>query len=205
MNDLTWFVRPSIALILSAIDGLTNHVKSFTDNQHIILNENEKLKIINEKFQTEKTNFDNKIAEIQAQCKKEMENLKLLHKKDKDVLLNSYNESIKKAQDINEALQTRLNQTIEALGLSKTTISNLKGSNKSLEQQISTFETETESKQEKYIDLKTENASLREKLERSIELNNTLSNREKQYDGQIKQLQVKCSQLISLTKKGANT
>jgi len=205
MDDLRQEYVSMIADKIRQIDGLTNHVKSFTENQYITLNENEKLKIVNEKFQAEQTNFNNKTAEIQTQCKKEMENLKLIHKKDKDVLLNSYNESINKAQDVNEALQTRLNQSIEALSLSKTTISNLKGSNKSLEQQISTFETETESKQEKYTDLKTENASLREKLERSIELNNTLSNREKQYDGQIKQLQAKCGQLISLTKKGMTT
>jgi chromosome segregation ATPase len=187
------------------IDGLMSHLKSFTDTQHITLNENEKLKITNEKFKMEQSGIDQKTNELNGQHKKEMDEIKVLHKKEKDLLVESYNETIKKSQELNDALQNRLNQTIEALGLSKTAISNLKETNQNLEKQIQTKESEDSSYQDKYNQSRSENMSLREKLERSIELNNSYSNKEKQYESQIKQLQSKYSQLVNLTKKGMNS
>lgn len=186
------------------IDGLTIHLKSIIDNQYLTLNEVEKLKSINEKIKKEQTNIDQQINNIHLQYKKEIDDLRMSHKKEKDTLIESCNDTIKKSQELNEALQNRLNQTVEALGLSKIAISNLKETNQNMEKQIQSRETEENSCQEKYDQIKSENIALREKLERSIELNNSFSNKEKQYETQIKQLQVKCAQLINLTKKNMN-
>ncbi|XWV26376.1 putative orfan [Tupanvirus soda lake] len=186
------------------IDGLTSHLKSYTDNQHVLLNEMEKMKLTNEKLRMEHSGVDQKTNELHVSYKKELDELRASHKKEKDMLVESYNENIKKSQELNDALQNRLNQTIEALGLSKTAISNLKETNQNLERQIQSRESEDSSFQEKYNQLKSENLSLREKLERSIDLNNTFSNKEKQYEMQIKQLQNKYNQLVTLTKKNMN-
>ncbi|XWV25115.1 putative ORFan [Tupanvirus deep ocean] len=187
------------------IDGLTSHLKSYTDNQHILLNEMEKIKLTNEKLRMEHSGVDQKTNELHVSYKKELDELRAAHKKEKDILVDSYNENIKKSQELNDALQNRLNQTIEALGLSKTAISNLKETNQNLERQIQSRESEDGTFQEKYNQLKSENLSLREKLERSIDLNNTFSNKEKQYEMQIKQLQNKYNQLVALTKKSMNS
>lgn len=184
------------------IESLMSHVKSFTENQYVALNEIEKYKIMNEKLRAEQSNIDQKTSEIHLQYKRELDELRTAHKRERDALTESYNEAIKKSHEINDALQSRFNQSVEALGLTKTTISNLKDTNNSLEKQIQARETEDGSIQERYNELKTENLSLKEKLERSIELNNNFSNKEKQYEMQIKQLQTKYNQLILLTKKG---
>lgn len=190
------------------IEGYMNHIKSFTDNQYLILLEMEKIKTINEKFRAEQTNIDQKLNEIHLQYKKEIDDLKLSSKKEKDLLIESYNENIKKSQELNDALQNRLNQTMEALGLSKTAIANLKETNQNLEKQIHVRDTEESSYQEKYNQIKNEYSSLKENLEKSIELNNTFSNKEKQYEIQIRQLQHKCAQLVSIAtknQKGTNS
>jgi FtsZ-binding cell division protein ZapB len=186
------------------IEALINHIKSYSDNQHIVLNEMEKIKLINEKLKTDTFGIDQKINEIHLYYKKEIEDLKILHKKEKELLIDSYNENIKKSQELNEALQIRLNQTIEALSLSKTAISNLKETNISLEKQVQSRDSEEITYQDKYQQLRSENYSLREKLDRSIELNNVFSTKEKQYESQLRQLQSKYAQLITLTKKGIN-
>lgn len=190
------------------IEGYMNHLKSFTDNQYLILQETEKIKLLNEKLRAEQTNIDQKLNEIHFQYKKEIEELKTTNKKEKDLLVESYNENIKKSQELNDALQNRLNQTMEALGLSKTAIANLKETNQNLEKQIHARDSEEMSYQEKYNQMKNEYNSLKENLEKSIELNNTMSNKEKQYESQIRQLQHKCAQLVSIAtknQKGTNS
>jgi chromosome segregation ATPase len=186
------------------IDGLTSHIKSYTDNQYITLGELEKIKLQNEKFRLEQSGIDQKINELNTIYKKDMEDLKNVHKKEKDMLVESYNENIKKAHELNDALQNRLGQSIEALSLSKTALSNLKETNENLKQQIQIKDNDDNSFQEKYDQIKSENLLLREKLDRSIELNNSFGHKEKQYETQIKQLQNKYGQLIALTKKGMN-
>jgi chromosome segregation ATPase len=186
------------------IKGLTNHLKSYTDNQYNTFNEIEKIKSINEKLKAEQYDIDQRITEIHVQTRKEIDELRTLHKKEKDTIMESYNDTIKKSQEVNEALQIRLNQTMEALSLSKTTISNLKDNNQSLQKQLQTKDTEDNSVMDKYNEIKADNLSLTEKLERSIELNNIFSTKEKQYEAQLKQLQSKYNQLVSIAKKGSN-
>lgn len=184
------------------IEGLTSHLKSFTDNQHIVLSEVEKLRTINEKLRSDNSTIDQRVNELMMKHRLEMDELKMIHKKEKDVIMESYNENIKKSQDLNEALQHRLNQTMEALSLSKTAISNLKESNHNMEKQIYTRESDNNSFQEKYDRLRSETIVLKEKLDRSIELNNNFSLKEKQYESQLKQLQTNYSKLLALTKRG---
>ena len=186
------------------VEGLTSHLKSYADNQYITLNELEKYKLMNNKLRIGQSTIDQKTSELNTLYKKETDDIKTSHKREKDILIESYNENIKKAHELNDALQNRLNQSIEALSLSKSALSNLKQTNENLKQQIQSKENNDGSFQEKYNQIKNENLSLRDKLERSIELNNTFSNKEKQYEIQIKQLQSKYSQLVALTKKGMN-
>jgi len=187
------------------IDGLINYLKSLTDNQYLVLHEMDKLKSSNEKLKLDNTDVDQKINMVHQQNKKEFDEFKMICKKEKDSLMDSYNDTIKKSQELNDALQNRLSQTIEALGLSKNAISNLKETNQSLEKQLQDKESDDGAYQEKYGQIRSENISLREKLERSIEMNNSFSNKEKHYELQIKQLQTKYSQLIALTKKSINS
>lgn len=184
------------------IDGLTSHVKSFTDNQYITLNELEKLKLANEKLKSDHSMVDQKITDILMRNKLEIDELRSNHKKEKDIIMESYNENIKKSQELNDALQQRLNQTMEALTLSKTAISNLKETNQNMEKHIYTRESDNNSFQDKYERLRSETLAIKEKLDRSIELNNNFSLKEKQYENQFKQLQAKYSQLLALTKRG---
>ena len=183
------------------IAGLSAHLKSFTENQYFALEEAEKMKIINEKLQNDHIIFDQKINEISSQYKKEITEQRTMYKKEKDSLLASYNEAIKKSQELNDTLQTRLNQSIDTLSLSKIAITNLKSANTHLEKQLQNKETDDTHSDTHHSKIKNENIMLREKLERSIELNNTFSAKEKQYENQIRQLQSKYSQLVSLTKK----
>ena len=183
------------------LGGVLGHLKSFSDNQHIVLEELEKIKHINEKLKTDKSHIDKKFSDLNAQHKMEMDNLKTAHKKEKDIIMESYNETIGKSQELNDALQTRLNQSIEALGLSKVAIANLRGTNQNLEKQIAMNSGE-DTHLDKYNQIKSENSSLREKLEKSIELNNSFVSKEKHHDTQIKQLQTKYNQIVSLAKKG---
>lgn len=186
------------------VDTLTMHIKSFTETQYLTLNEIEKLKLVNETLKFENENVDKKITEINNNHKQELDAIKIAHKQENEILLGSYNETIKKSQEINDALQIRLNQTIDALGLSKTAIYNLKETNQQLEKQIHFKESNNGNFQEKYDQLRNENLSLKEKIDRLIELNNSYNNKERHYEGQIKQLQSKYNQLITLTKKNIN-
>lgn len=163
------------------ITDLTNYIKSFTESQYIMQGETEKLKLMNEKLKLEQLNVEQSIAELTTSHRKELDDLKIVHDKDKDVLLKTYNDTIRKTEEVNNDLQTRLNQTLETLNVLKT--------GKNVENDV------------KYREVINENGVLKEKLERSIELNNIYSSKEKQLESQIKQLQLKYGQLISLTKK----
>ena len=187
------------------IDGLMIHLKTITDNQYIAFSELEKIKSHNETLKNENSIVDQKINSINMEHKKEMDMLTKTYNNEKEFLVESYKETIKKLQDSNELLQHRLNQSIEALSLSKTTISNLKDSKQDLERKIQTKESEDKTCGEKNKDLINENSNLKEKLSRSLEVSNELSNKEKIYENQIKLLQSKYNQLLLLTKKNINS
>ena len=187
------------------IDGLTNYLKVVTDNQYLVLTELEKNKQLNEKLKMENNNVDQKINEIQSHYKTELEELKSNCKKEKDLLMENYTEKIQKSQELNDALQHRLNQIMDTLTISRTTISNLKETNNHLEKQFEQHKTDDGTYQEKINQLRTENSLLREKLDRSVELNNNFSNKEKQYETIIGQLRTKYSQLVAITKKNINS
>lgn len=184
------------------INGLMNYLKTLSDSQYLVLNNLEKIKAHNEKLQYEVDNFDKKTATIDNNYNKEINDLKTNCEYEKNSLIESYNDTIKRSQELNEALQFRLNQTIEALSLSRTTISTLKEENQQLERKLEKKELDDNSYQAKYEQLKYDNMTLDNKLDRSIELNNNLNNKMKQYEIQIKQLQSKYNHLLSLTKKG---
>ena len=186
---------------LKQIDGLTIYVKTLVDNQYLTLTEIEKFKLINEKLKIENTNIDQKMADIHSYYKKQIEEVKSINKRETDTLMETYMETIKKSQELNDMLQHKLNQSIDALSISKITLTNLKESNCNLEKQIQSQQTENMSGYEKFNQLRAENNSLREKLERAIELNNNFNHKEKQYEMQIEQLRAKYAHLITLTKK----
>lgn len=181
------------------ITGLTNNLKVFVENQYFTSCEVEKNKLLYDKLKGEYAGIDKKIDELNEKHKNVYTELELSHKKEKDVLVNSYNETIRKTQDLNDILQQRLSQSVEALGMSKIAITNLKENNLKLEKQLGEANTSVtdDDIKIKYDSVTKENSLLREKLEKSIELNNNFSNKEKQYEYQIKQLQTKCNQIIS--------
>jgi chromosome segregation ATPase len=184
------------------MESLSAYVKSFTESQYVTINEIEKLKILNEKLRSEQATVDKRIGETHAQYKKEIDELQSTHTKEKDSLMETYNDAIKKSQEMNDTIQTRLNQTVEALSLTKITISNLKDANINLEKQMQGRDDEQINIYEKYNELKAENKDLKDKLDRSIELSTTLSSREKQYEMQIRQMQAKYNQVMSAVKNG---
>lgn len=191
------------------INGLMNHLKSIIDNQYVAFGELEKFKSLNEKFKND--NSDKKINDMIIKYKKEIESITDTHSREKEILNESHKETITKLQESiikfqesNELLQHRLNQSIEALSLSKTTITNLKDTKQDLEKVIHFKESEDKSLVEKNKELINENINLKEKLTRSLELANELSNKEKIYESQIKILQSKYNQLLLLTKKNMN-
>jgi len=100
-----------------------------------------------------------------------------------------------------DALQHRLTQALDALSISKIAISNLKETNQLIEAQIDTQNNYNNYNDDQAKYLVSENLMLKEKIDRAIELNNTLSYREKYYETQLKQLQNKYNQLINYVKK----
>jgi|GEM_PF-5092996 len=183
------------------MESLTNHIKSFTDNQYVALHEVERIKTVNDKLRLEQANVDQRISEIRSLHKKEMDDLRIFHSKEIDTLMDTYNETIKKSQEMNEALQTRLTQTVEGLSLAKITINQMREDNSKHDKQMQGRDNNYSTINDKYNELKAENLSLREQLDRSVELNNSLSAREKQYEAQMKQLQAKYHHVLSITKK----
>ena len=184
-----------------AIEGLSSHIRSYTDNQHHLFSEMDKYKTLNDKLKYESVNVEKRISDERSACRKEIEDLKSNQKREIDVLVETYDETIRGSQEFSDALEIRLNQTLEALNLSKSTINNLKNDNMALESQVSARETEDESNSSNLDNLKRENHLLTEKLERSIELNNAYDNKEKQLESQLKNLQTRYSQLLALYKK----
>ena len=188
-----------------------------TDNLNLEILSMQKLKLINEKLNEKlnevSANTDQIITEIKNQYQKEIIEQKNIHKREKDTLMMSHNETIKRAQELHDELRVRLNQSTDALNLSKVAITNLKIANSNLEKQTQNRGLKDESQLDKYRGLKdesqldkykqfkNENILLREKLEKSIELNNTSSAKEKYYENQFRQLQSKYNQLVLLTKK----
>lgn len=187
------------------VNALLSHLKTITDNQYIAFNELEKLKSCNEILKNENLDVDKKINNLNIEHKNEINIILETYNKEKETLIETYKETINRLQESNELLQHRLNQSIEALSLSKTTISNLKDSKQELERKIYSKESEDKSNNEKNKDLINENNNLKEKLSRSLEVSNDLSNKEKIYENQIKLLQSKYNQLLSLTKKNINS
>lgn len=183
------------------IEGLTTYLKSITDNQYSVLNEMERVRSANEKLKSNQTDIDKKMNEIHIKYAQMIEEERDNYKREKSLLTETYNSNLKKSQEMSDGLQTRLSQTIEALGLSKSAISNLRHANNELEKQLSERKADDLRYKNQFDKIKSENISLRENLERSIELNNASNNREKQYEAQIKNLQSKYNHLVSLTKK----
>ena len=130
-----------------------------------------------------------------------MDELKASALVDKQTLSSTYTDSIKKSQEMADAVQIRLNQTMEALSLSKTTISNLKDNNIELEKQLQGKHDDQADIYDKVNELNGENRDLKEKLEKAIQLNTDLSMKERQYETQYKQLQIRYNQILALTKK----
>lgn len=172
------------------INSLTTHVKSFVDSQYMMLNENERLKSENEKMKKGQMVIDQKLKDLEESWKGELASIKSSNQLERDQLLESHNETIKKAHSTADALQNRLNQTIEALTLSRTAISNLKETIYRLEKEL---QSKAVGESDKCNYLKEENMILREKLERAMDINNKLGSKEKYYESQIAQLQSRCS------------
>lgn len=198
-------VRSDYAALLSEkeseISGLTNHLKSFTESQHICFNKLEQLKHENERLKVETGGSNQKINAVLTEHGRELEDTKNAHQKEKDAIMQSYSEIIKKSQENNDILQHRLNQAIETLTLSKATISGLKDSTQYLEKQVQDKESEDNILKEKYDRLKHENLNLKDKLDRSIEINNNYDSKERQHDLQLKQMHIKYNQLLSMSKQ----
>ena len=186
------------------IKSLMDHVKSFTENQYATFIELDKQRSLNEKMSVTQANIDQTLTQINDQHTQEMDRMKLDFDNQKNTLITSYEDTIKNAQDNNDILEERLNQTIEALTLSRSTISNIRDANMILENKINTKETEEMSTVDKYNTVRSELVSLREKLDKSVNLNNDYANRERQYETKIKQLQLKYNQVLLLTKKNMN-
>lgn len=183
------------------IEALTSHIKSFTDNQHVLLGDLERVKSLNEKMRLEKFDIDQRIGEVKTKCTQEIAEIKASHAREHDLLLQTYNNTIKKSQEVNDTLQLRLNQTIETLSISKTTIASLKEANQTLEGHLHDKETEDADVQERCSQLKGENNDLREKVDKLGEINKALMLKEKKQDALVKQLQTKCTKLINIAKK----
>lgn len=183
------------------LESLSNHVKSFTNSQYVTINEIEKLKLVNEKLRADQLVVDKRVEELRLRHQHEMDELKASALVDKQTLSSTYTDSIKKSQEMADAVQIRLNQTMEALSLSKTTISNLKDNNIELEKQLQGKHDDQADIYDKVNELNGENRDLKEKLEKAIQLNTDLSMKERQYETQYKQLQIRYNQILALTKK----
>lgn len=189
----------------SQIIALKSHIKSLTDSQYLVFKDMEKLKSENESLVRIKREIDDKINEMNISYKKNITDLKSIQEKEKDSLIKSYTEAMKRCQDTNELLQNRLNQSVETLGLSKSTISNLRETNEKLEKQLLTIQEDHTNMRTKYNDIINENDMLKDKLDKAVNLYNVSASKEKQYESQIKQLHLKNNQLIALTKKNLVT
>jgi len=186
------------------IKSLMDHIKSFTDNQYVLFNEMEKLKSSNDKLREDQTEIDQILTKIHTEYKKQLDDMMNTYTKEKDALIENYKDTIKKTQETNITLEERLSQTVEALSLSRTTIANMRDTNIAFEKQLQSREAEDLSILDKYNNSKSEIISLKEKLDRSIDINNTYGTKEKQYELQLKQLQAKYNHLLILTKKNIN-
>jgi hypothetical protein len=167
------------------IKSLMDYIKSFTDNQHAMFCEIETLKSTNIKLSSGQSDIDQILSKIRLEYNTKLDDLLDSVSKEKGALVENYKENIIRMQETNTALEERLKQTIDALSLSRTTIANLK--NNASPENISS--------------LKEEISLLKVKLDKSIEFNNAYGNKEKQYELQIKQLQIKNNKLIILAKQ----
>lgn len=183
------------------IDGLTKHLKSFVDNQYHILSEMENVKMINDKLKVDQLHFDQRISDIMIKHKSELEEYRTKHNNEFDVLNEAHNEMITRAQEIRDTLESKLDQSLDALSLAKTSISNLKETNDTLKHQVSLRDTDENNVHDKYTQLRNENEQLKEKMDKLIEINNNHANNEKKYNLQVMQLQSKYEQLSAMAKK----
>ena len=182
------------------LESLKNYAKSLNENQYVIFNEVEKLKKENEILRESNTVVDQRISEVDNKWRTEMEEMTRSYEKRIKELTDSYQDSVKKSQETNEFIQARLNQTVEALSLAKITINNLKEVNSNIENELQSRESNQDDVSVKFSELKTINKDLKEKLDRSIEMNTNLIAKEKQYENTFRVMQAKYNQLISSQK-----
>jgi len=179
----------------SQIKSLMDYIKSFTDNQHALFCDMETLKSANNKLSASQSDIDKILSKIRAEYETKLNDLLDSVSKEKNALIENYKETIAKTQETNAALEERLNQTVDALSLSRITIANMRDNNLSLEKKIQTMD-----RGDDHHDMRIEISSLKEKLDKSVELCNTYGINEKRYELQIKQLQTKCNKLMMVTK-----
>lgn len=169
--------------------------KANSETQHTTFQELDKLRQQNALFLESQEKFDKKFAELEAKYQKEISDIKNQQKNDSDTLMTTYTDNSRKSQEMCEMLQTRLTQVTDALALAKATISNLKETNQILEEQSKQHSIDEDETQSKQDDLHEENQTLKDRLERAVDLNNTLNVRLRQYESQIKQLHMQQKQL----------
>lgn len=183
------------------LELLKVQVKTFTETQYLAINETEKLKLANDRLRSEQLNIEQRIQEIHNQYRLDIENLNRQFKREKEQIIDTHTDSQKKNQEIIDSLQTRIMQINEALNIAKLTIEDLRNKNDRLENKMEDIQTEEANIQEKYSDLRQENINLKDKLELFTRANEEHIAKEKQYELQIKTLQLKYSKLVEVTKK----
>jgi len=179
----------------NTIKLLEMHIKSFTDTHYHIFEENEKIKNQLMTIKKENDSFQLIRQADKEESRKEIDAWKQSYQKEKELHEKTRLEYEDKLKETTENLQGKINQTLEALNLTKTTIYNLKESNSALEKKLQSSTIDVPMYQKSLKELKEENSSLKEKLEKSVELNNLFNNKEKQYENQIKQLSAKYNSL----------
>jgi hypothetical protein len=157
------------------IDGLTSCLKAFTDSQYVALNELEKYKNENEKLRQTHEQYEQQINSILQKCHGETDDERRRDKRDREILMESYKENIRKAQELNSNLQEKLEKAFDTISKSKAIIHNLRESNERLKKLTINSETKSNTESEIRIQqLQAEIDNLQAKLDASIELNRRL-------------------------------
>lgn len=160
------------------IDALTSCLKAFTDSQYVALNELEKYKSENEKLRQTHERYEQQIESIMQRCHGETDDERRREKKDREILMESYKENIRKAQDLNANLQEKLERSLETISKSKSIIHSLRESNDRLKRSAQASESRSSIESETRIQqLQAEIDNLQAKLDASTELNRRLKKR----------------------------
>jgi chromosome segregation ATPase len=180
----------------SLIKGLSSQVESYVEHQHLTIKENHKLRAENEILRSEREQFDKKLHQMKIDCVSKWDEEKKLMEREKKEGRELLEQEIRRLQLMNDSILEKHKQNIDALALSKETLTKMNEKINQDLRELNAKNKEIQELRETHTKQFDEINVLRTKIDKATSLINSMSERENLKDNKIREMHQKYQNLL---------